>query len=251
MRMHDPISLNQGVEIQLTNITMISNALEVEEYYHWVVDLFKPHIGKRVLEIGAGIGTISKQLAHKTNSLVITDVDENCSQHIANKLNGHAGGCQIEYAQYKLGDPCPRDFINNPFDTIVISNVLEHVINDIDALVYLRDVLLPDGCLILFVPALQCIYGRLDRALGHVRRYSKKQLKTICEQAGYKILHIRFLNVLGIVGWWINGRVLKRDIVPESNFRYFKYLFPFVKGIESLISLPFGISLLAIAHKIR
>lgn len=226
---------------------MISNALEVVEYYHWIVALFAQYLGKRVLEIGAGIGTISEQLAQFTSDLVVSDIDKNCLHLIANKKI--ATQCNIEYILYKLGEPCPETFLINPFDSIVIINVLEHILNDVEALIYLRDALQQKGRIILLVPALQSIYGKLDVALGHIRRYSKKQLIKTCRSAGYTIMTIRYINMLGIFGWWLNGKIFKREVVPESNFKYFKYLFPLVKAIESRCSLPLGISLLAIACK--
>ncbi|MCM8787143.1 MAG: methyltransferase domain-containing protein [Candidatus Omnitrophica bacterium] len=239
---------NHSSKIQQTNITMISNAREVVEYYQWIVTLFSQYLGKRVLEVGAGIGTISEQLTRYVSELVISDIDEGCLKFIAKKKNLSLS-CNIDYALYKLGEPCPEAFLINPFDSIVIVNVLEHIANDFEALVFLRNALKHQGHIILLVPALQSIYGKLDTALGHVRRYSKKQLVKICNNAGYTIMKIRYINLIGIFGWWFNGKLLKREVVPESNFKYFKYLFPLVKALESFHPLPLGISLLAIAHK--
>jgi hypothetical protein len=107
----------------------------------------------------------------------------------------------------------------------------------------------PGARLIVFVPAIQAIYGLLDEALGHYRRYSRQSLTATLQKAGYRVTSIKYMNFIGILGWWFNGTVLRRKIVPESNFRYFKYLFPMVRALESKVSLPFGISLLAIAEK--
>ncbi len=55
-------------------------------------------------------------------------------------------------------------------------NVLEHIENDVEALRTFREAIVPGGHVLIFVPAVQAAFGPLDSALGHYRRYSKKQL---------------------------------------------------------------------------
>jgi 2-polyprenyl-3-methyl-5-hydroxy-6-metoxy-1,4-benzoquinol methylase len=236
-------------DIQDTNITIISNALAVSEYYDWLVDMFVPYLGRRTLEIGAGIGTISERIVCHTDILVVSDIDQNCLDIIRPKLETVNSSCRVIYKTYKLGDPCPESFKKNLFDSVVIINVLEHVKDDVSALANLKKIVNPGAKLIVFVPALQGIYGTVDKALGHFRRYSLKGLKKTLNQAGYTVIKIKYVNFLGVLGWWLNSRVLKRKVVPVSNFFYFRLAFSLVKVIEATFSIPFGISLLAIAEK--
>jgi 2-polyprenyl-3-methyl-5-hydroxy-6-metoxy-1,4-benzoquinol methylase len=236
-------------DVQSNNITIISNALAVSEYFDWLIDMFAHYLGDRVLEIGAGIGTISERIALHARTLVVSEIDTECFKIIKPKIESIQSSCIVEFAAYTLGEPCPKSFKQYPFDSVVITNVLEHVPDDGMALSHLRDIMKQHARLIIFVPAMEGIYCTLDKALGHYRRYSKQSLQNCLHNAGYNILEIKYVNFLGIFGWWLNGRVLRRKVVPESNFRYFKYLLPLVRVIESRVSLPFGISLLAIGEK--
>jgi len=241
--------MSLDARIQNANMVNISNALAVSEYYDWLVRMFVPYLGERVLEIGAGIGTFSERLARYVSTLVVTDIDVECLKIIRPKLEELNEDCRIEYTPFKLGDRCPRYFKENLFDSVLVLNVLEHVEDDVSALSNLKEILKQEAKLIVFVPAMEGIYGTLDKALGHFRRYRHITLAKTLNQAGYTIVKMNYVNVLGILGWWLNACVLKRTVIPVSNFRYFRLLFPLVKIIESKVSLPFGISLLAVAMK--
>ena len=100
----------------------------------------------------------------------------------------------------------------------------------------------------LLVPALKSLYGSLDEHLRHFRRYEKPELLEKLQKAGFAVEDCRFLNRLGAIGWWINGRLLKRRVLPRGQLAAFKLLMPFLKR-EEKNPPPAGMSLLAIARK--
>ena len=109
--------------------------------------------------------------------------------------------------------------------------------------------MLPDGGkLILIVPALQSLYGSLDQHLHHFRRYEKAELEEKVRAAGFTLEDSRFLNRPGIVGWWVNGRLLKRKVLPANQLAAFKLLLPLLRR-EEKNPPSVGMSLLAIARK--
>jgi hypothetical protein len=67
--------------------------------------------------------------------------------------------------------------------------VLEHIPDDVGSLRALHRMLQPGGRLVLLVPALPAIYGTLDEALGHVRRYTAGELRKKYRQAGFRTVH--------------------------------------------------------------
>jgi SAM-dependent methyltransferase len=133
-------------------------------------------------------------------------------------------------------------------DTIVCCNVLEHIEDDRATLSDMLALLQPGGRLILLVPALSWLYGTLDRHLRHFRRYEKEEVQEKLGQAGFAIEDIRFVNRVGILGWFVNGRILRRRVLPRAQLQVFKLFFPLLRREEQNPPAT-GMSLLAIASK--
>jgi len=133
-------------------------------------------------------------------------------------------------------------------DTVLCLNVLEHVERDDVALRGLHDLLEPGGRLVLLVPALPALYGSLDRALDHHRRYSRNELLQKLRAAGFEVETNRFFNLLGVLGWTMNSRILKRTTFPPLQLALYDRLVPLFR-LESRFRLPIGMSLIAVARK--
>ncbi len=104
--------------------------------------------------------------------------------------------------------------------------------------------------MLIYVPATPAIYGTLDTALDHYRRYTKKSLTAVMEAAGWKIENISYANLPGIVAWYVAGRVMKKTSLSGSEVGlYDRWAIPVISRLESLWSPPIGQSLLAIASK--
>ena len=101
--------------------------------------------------------------------------------------------------------------------------------------------------MILLVPALPALYGSLDRALGHVRRYTPRELRTKFDAAGLRMRHLEYFNLAGLPGWWIAGRVLRREIIPAASLRWFDALVPLFR-LERFLPWRLGQSLIAIGE---
>jgi len=142
----------------------------------------------------------------------------------------------------------PDAFIADPFDSVVCLNVLEHIEDDLFALSQMRDSLTTGGKLALLVPAHRFLYGEFDRALGHFRRYERRELADKLEKAGFIVLDMKFFSLAAALPWLINGRLLKRDYIPSGQANLANLLVPLLK-LERLIGPPCGLSLIAIAQK--
>ncbi|HTD26018.1 MAG TPA: methyltransferase domain-containing protein, partial [Candidatus Elarobacter sp.] len=133
------------------------------------------------------------------------------------------------------------------FDTVVCANVLEHVADDAASLRAMRALLAPGGRVVLIVPALHALYGTIDAAIGHHRRYTREEIDAKLHAAGLEVEHVSYFNLLGMVGWWLNARVLKRRSVPGLQARLNDRLVPLLR-LERRLKPPIGMSLLAVGR---
>ncbi|MCR4439445.1 MAG: hypothetical protein QHJ34_06715 [bacterium] len=103
--------------------------------------------------------------------------------------------------------------------------------------------------MIVVAPARRALYGSLDEAFAHVRRYEKAELEAKAREAGFEIEKVYFHNALGAVGRFLNGRVLRRKRLSRFQAQVFDNLVPVLRRVERHISVPLGLSLIAICRK--
>ncbi|MBI4036890.1 class I SAM-dependent methyltransferase [Candidatus Daviesbacteria bacterium] len=208
-------------------------------YHEWTVGKMKKYLKGDILEVGAGVGNITKLLTQHGEVTAI-DFDRRYLSRLK-KRKFNAGFGDIEKGQYF--------FKNCKFDTVISTNVLEHIKDDMRALRNMYKLLKKDGHLILFVPAHQWAYGKIDKELGHFRRYSKKVLAKMFADLGLEVVVARYLNWFSLPGWVLNGKVLKRGLIPLRQLKLFDIVArPFLL-IENFVKLPFGQSVLIIGRK--
>jgi SAM-dependent methyltransferase len=214
-------------------------------YNAWLGRRFREHAGRRVLEVGAGIGTITAQLASGVELLIALEVEP---ERIARLTHRFAG---MPWVRPLLASVEATDWsalATERLDTVVFSNVLEHIEDDIKALSRLHDVLVPGGRLLLLVPALPALFGSLDEAVGHFRRYTPERLRDVVVRAGFALESLEWMNLLGIPGWYVNGKLLRRRAIPPLQLRIYDRLAPTLARLESRVRLPVGLSLFAVAR---
>jgi SAM-dependent methyltransferase len=212
-------------------------------YNDWLFSRCAPHIGRRVLDVGAGIGTFTALVAESAPVLAL-EPDPAFARHLTTRF---AGDSNVTVFQGSASDLSPGA-IGKAFDTIVCLNVLEHIPNDTAALEHFRRLLSPGGWFLLLVPAHPFLFGSLDRAMGHERRYRKDGLRELLERAGFEIETLRPVNPLGAVGWFVSARILKRTQIPDVPLRVYDGLVPLVRTLDR-IRLPVGLSLWAVARR--
>jgi len=213
-------------------------------YNTWMYQVIAPYVGRRVLEVGSGIGNMSAQIFEAgAEHLVLTDMDEWYRDRLRARFAGQAS---VRVDSLMLPDPMAAvRFAADRLDTIVALNVVEHIEDDIGALATMRTMLAPGGRIVILVPALQSIYGEMDRELGHFRRYGRRNLGAAFAKAGFRVDRMFWWNRVGVAGWWFNGRVRKVTRIPIDQLKRFDGLVPMLK-LERFLPLPFGQSLIAI-----
>jgi len=216
-------------------------------YHQWIYEKISPFLGGDILEVGCGIGNLTGFLLDH-GKVLISDVNEKYLQVAGEKFRGHPN--LKGSFRWDIREKLAENF-SNSFDTIVCLNVLEHLEDDEGVLNNFFDSLPKGGRLILLVPALKGLYNRLDREIGHFRRYSKKELTRKITLSGFRILFLTYFNLFGIVGWFLNGTLLRRSLLPERQVRIFNRMTPFFIKLEKAIPIQLGQSLMVVGEKER
>jgi glycosyltransferase involved in cell wall biosynthesis len=211
---------------------------------YWLYKRMEPYLGKRILEIGAGIGNMSKHLVSKARDVCLTEIDKEKIEYLRNRFGANP------YVKIISSD---ISAVNIPFefkgvDTAVGVSVLEHIKDDIAALRNIKEILEREGRLILIVPAHKGLFGSLDKNLGHHRRYSKKELTAKLKEAGFAVEHQRYSNFLAAIGWFLEYKIMKRKYMSKTRSQIADKLIPFIGLIEKYIKFPFGLNLFVIAR---
>jgi 2-polyprenyl-3-methyl-5-hydroxy-6-metoxy-1,4-benzoquinol methylase len=217
-------------------------------FFNWVLDEIEPYIGSRILEVGAGIGTITRKLIqrHPSTSVVALEPADNMFDDLTAvaalepRIEVHRG----TLAQY-------RDIGSGSFDAILYLNVLEHIERDAEEIKVAAEELRPGGALLIFGPALEWMYSELDYAAGHYRRYSVHGLSELVQKEGLSIESVRYMDILGVVPYALVYKVLRRtEISGSTMWAYDKLVVPISRLIQGALRRPpLGKNILLIATK--
>ena len=215
-------------------------------YADWIFCKFKNFLGKRVVEIGAGIGNFTGKFLDR-ELVVAVDNYKPCIEYIKNRF---ADNNNIIPLEASIDSASILSLSIYSPDTIVCINVLDHVENDIAALENMFSILTEGGKLILIVPAFQFMYGTIDRLVGHYRRYSKKDIETKLVNAGFYVKSISYMNCIGPFGWFLNNRILKKQEESLSQVIFYdRFVVPWLRKVEQIFIPPFGLSLVVVGEK--
>jgi phospholipid N-methyltransferase len=217
------------------------------KYYAWLAQVMKPHLKGRVLEHGAGTGALSELLLGLgLESTVLSEPTPHLAALLRTKFEGRKG---VSVFEGTLEDYLGREG-EQSVGSLVSSNVLEHIEDDVGCLRTMRQLLSPGGTLVLYVPARPELYGAIDRAVGHCRRYGRRELVRKVSSVGFQVESAKYCNLVGGVGWFVAGRVLRQSNFGGGTIRlYDQVIFPVTKFLEELVPPPWGQNLFLLARK--
>ena len=233
------------MDVEKVNTLTLSILEEASAYNQWIFNKVKPWLGKGILEVGCGIGNLTGLLL-EAGKVVASDINPHHLQRVDEKFGSHSNlrGVLLWDIQ--------QDMLKNfpvSIDTILCSNVLEHVEDDDAVLSTFYRFLPQGGRLVLLVPALRILYNTLDRELGHFRRYTKRELILKLKRNHFHICSLKYFNFFGIFGWFVNGTLLRRSLLPVEQVRMFNQLVPLMVQMERRVPTLIGQSLIAIGEK--
>lgn len=213
------------------------------EFNRWMANTIAPWVGSAVVEIGAGIGNVTRQLCRGRKLYLATDYDPH---HIEQLRRDFQRWPTVQVAQIDAD----RDADFTPFagrmDTVVCLNVLEHIQDDRRALERMRTLLAPGGRLILLVPNDPAAFGTLDTAVGHFRRYTVESLQAVVESAGFRLEKMLQFNRVSRPGWRFTGQVMKAKSLSPTGMRVFDRFVWVWRRIDASLPWP-ATSIIAIA----
>ena len=239
-------SLREGEDPRNVGHVTLVRMANLEPYNRWLADRFRGALGARVMEIGAGFGNMTRQLTGR-ELVVASDLDPVALEYLRGTFRGDPS-VRIASYRFPLAEAQRAEVRALRIDTLVCLNVLEHIEDDVSTLADLHAVLPSGGRLVLLVPALARLYGTLDEHLRHFRRYERTEVEEKIRAAGFVLEDCRFLNRAGILGWYVNGKILRRRVLPRAQLSLFKLTMPLLRREETNPPKT-GMSLLAIARK--
>jgi SAM-dependent methyltransferase len=217
-------------------------------YHRWILEEFRPYLGKNLVEVGAGTGSFSEMLLEENpESLALVEPSEMFG-FLERNINQLETRAQVDFHQAIFTETADR--LRPTPDTILYVNVLEHIDDDRGELARVYETLAPGGHCLVFVPALSALYGAFDEKIGHFRRYGKKELEAKAAAAGFEVVKSKYFDLVGILPWYVKYKLLKSDSLESGAVTaYDKFAIPFVRRVERLLTVPVGKNILAVLRK--
>jgi SAM-dependent methyltransferase len=219
----------------------LEDLVAARQYRRYVYDLLAPHLGASVLEVEAGLGDFSSQLAGRRR-LILSELDPICLRALEERFGERPGIDIIEAHPAELK-------VEPRVDTVVALNVIDRLGDDVAALRSMGACVEPGGAVLLLVPGYPGLAGAFDQALGHARRYTPGTLSEVVTAAGLVPEVIRPVNLLGGIAWWAAVRVARQARpTPALVNLYDRLVVPAERAIERRIQPSFGQSVLCVAR---
>jgi glycosyltransferase involved in cell wall biosynthesis len=226
----------------------ILDAFSVAPHFNlWMADTIRPFLGRRVLELGAGMGNLTRPLSLGRDRYVASDVDGGHLARLKSTLK-HRANVEVHSGDAVLSESFGR--FRESMDSVVCLNVLEHVDDDLACARNMYDVLSGNGRAIVLAPQGPNLFGRLDEVLGHRRRYTRESLQAVLERAGFVVEKVIGFNRISWPAWYAAGKLLRRSRLSRGLLRIFDASVFLWRRIDRMLPLP-PISLIAIARKPR
>lgn len=217
----------------------------MRRHYRWKRDLVAPHLGPRVVEVGCGTGLMLEQLAGR-ELLVGIDRNPRLLERAEARLRGRP---EVRLLHRDMQDPAVLALRTMGPTGVLFANSLELMDDDAKALAHAAGVLSSGGRVVALTwametppPALQPTYG--------LRGYAPLRLQRLLTEAGLRDVAIRWVNLLGILGWWLDRRSLGRaPLMGARAFARRDRIIPLARFVDAVTGPPRGRLILAVGTK--
>ena len=223
---------------------------KAELFNNWIYSEFKSQLKGEILEVGSGIGNISQSVINEKLTITLSDYNTEYCEWLAKKFSripNVKDVIQLDLLHSNFETTYVR--LKEKFDSIFLLNVIEHLRDDSKAMANCYFMMKPGGHLIVLAPAYQYLYCRLDKELGHYRRYSSRKLKTLLEREGFIIKNVKHFNFLGIWGWLLSGKILRKRKLGRGEMNLFNHLVPLAKILDKITFKKIGLSIIGTGIK--
>jgi 2-polyprenyl-3-methyl-5-hydroxy-6-metoxy-1,4-benzoquinol methylase len=211
-------------------------------------------LGPRVLDMRCITGALALDLAQAGMDVTALDgydgaVEQTNARAKARGLPPLAQSWDLTGLVARVGRDC--------FDTVVCLDVLNHALDDRAMAAEIAQVVKPGGRVIIAAPAFPRLLGKRDQSLGHLRRYTRAQLKALLETHGLQVESMRFWNFISLPLYWLIERGLNARISDEFRYGWWSGLGEWPNRgltwwylhVENRIRFPLGMTHVVIAQR--
>lgn len=204
-----------------------------------------PYFGDRLLEIGSGIGSISRILPVR-ESMTLSDWRKEYMDFLE---KGFAGKARINLEKLDINQADIPGNLKEKFDSVIFLNQLQFCADQVLALKNIRSLLQNKGRALISVPNFSD-FGPYEKNLGYKRRFASDQLQELLAQNGFKILQTFSVNFPARLIW---QNVIKRNDLDHLPLIWAKISDMMVRRTAFLEKYfkPEGLTLVCIAEKTR
>jgi SAM-dependent methyltransferase len=219
-------------------------------YYGWTLSLFGETFEGPAADAGAGSGHFTDLLARRVSPVLAL---EGGQENLGILRERFAGDANVQVRDCDL-TRCGEMLREHGVRSIFTLDVLEHLPDDLAVLRQFHDALPQGGTLYIKVPALQWLYGPVDDASGHYRRYSVGRLRRVVTDAGFRVERCRYMNLAGVLPYFIKSRVLRRQENFSRTFslaqiQRIQRAMPYLRQLDRFTGPLLGLSVVCIARR--
>ena len=191
-----------------------------------------------LLDFGAGAGTHAREMRGRGYEVDCIEIDPTLTGILA------GDGFSVWGAPSEIG--------GRTYSTCYTMNVLEHIPDDIAALRGVNSVMTPNGLLVVYVPAFQILFSTMDTNVGHLRRYRRRQLMSVVEEAGFSIRRCEYVDSIGFFAALVFRFAGNDDgeLGTRSVSLYDRFLFPVSRVCDFALRRVLGKNLLLVASPV-
>ena len=201
----------------------------------------KKFISGNVLEVGAGIGSFTRNYMHLANKINLSEVDSFNFSTIQKKFKNKNFDITNQVTQKITGN----------FDTIMYLNVLEHIEDDDNEMHIAFQKLRKNGHLIILVPAHNKLYSKFDKAVGHFKRYEEDFFQNL-NLKNSKVEKLIYLDAMGYLLYYLNKIFFKEEVYPSKLkiFIWDKIFTPITFFLDKLFFNKVGKNIIYVVKKL-
>lgn len=220
-------------------LTFFDNSKNFRKYQFLLI---KKYLKNKILEIGPGNGIFAEQFVSKFfNDISLSEIDKNLNKKLTRKFKKNKN---VKIYKKKINE------FKNKFNTIIYSDVLEHIKDDEKEIKLALKRLNKNGNLIIMVPAFQFLYSNYDKSIGHFRRYRKNFFINYGKKNKIKLIKIIYFDTIGFLFVCLNKLINSKN---KSNVNLGTFIWnlcvPISRFLDKVLGFSIGKSILCIYKK--
>jgi glycosyltransferase involved in cell wall biosynthesis len=223
----------------------LHNITGTPQYVSWLTDILRPRLGDRVLEAGAGIGNLAGRMMGKRRIYVALEREPLYLHALRNRFlrtpNVRVQSADPQSSADLQALPCD-------FNSALAANVLEFAGDPKAVVTNLASKLTVGGQLLIVAPNAPALYCNLDKTIGHRRRFSEREIRSLCNDAGLDVTLVRSFNSIGALAWMISGKIFRGRQINKFTLKVFDKTVWLWRALDRILPWP-GLTLFAVATK--